>query len=337
MRRFKQTRRDFLKLMGIGGGTILLEGVHVPLSFAAEAYPAKRITWINPTKAGGGSDAIARLIVRYLQKYLTELKPDAKEFGGIVIKNDQTAGGLKAYHDMFYSKPDGYTIGDFNNAFMTESIFSPDLDFDYRKFTFLARSGNKTTILIARKDGFKSWDQMIKSDKTMKLGTTSYGRASHISCIFLKETAKVPARIINHPGGAELISALLRGDIDLAVTTNTTVKALIDSGEFRVLLVLGDTSEYPGVPALPQIGYPQLTGPLGQHRLIIGPPNLPQGVIDTLISGFKRVFNDKEYIAQAEKIDADTNPLYGKDVEKVVKELAKYYDEMTPMLKKYLK
>lgn len=336
MKRFVQTRRDFLKLMGISGGAILWEGTNIPLAFAKEDYPAKRITWINPTKAGGGSDAIARLLTRYLQKHLKELNPTAKGFGGIAIKNDQTAGGQKAYHDMFFAKPDGYTIGDFNNAFMTESIFSSNLDFDYKKFTFIARSANKTTLVLARKDGFKSWDQMMKAGKTLKLGTTSYGRSGHISCIFLKETAKVPARIINHPGAAETVSALLRGDVDLIVTTNTATKALIDSGDFRVLLVLGDTSEYPGVPALPQIGHPQLTGPLGQHRLIIGPPNLPKEVTETLIAGFKKVFADKEFLTQAEKMDFEPNPLYGKDVEKVVKDLMKYYEEMTPLLKKHL-
>ena len=111
---------------------------------------------------------------------------------------------------------------------------------------------------------------------------------------------------------------------------------MVDSGDFRILLVLNDTSDYPGVPSLLQIGHPELTGPLGQHRLIIGPPNLPKEVTDTLIAGLKRVFNDKEYLDQTEKIDCDTNPLYGKEAEKVVKDLSKYYDEMTPMLKKYL-
>ncbi len=338
MERFGKERRDFLKLIGMGGGTILLGGMQPSFSFAEEVYPAKRITWLNPTKAGGGSDAIARLLARYLQKHLTEAGTGAKGFSGVVIKNDQTAGGLKAYSAMFNAKPDGYMIGDFNNAFMTESIFSPKLDFDYKKFTFIARSGNKTTLLLTRKDGFKSWEHMLKAgkEKTVKLGTTSYGRSGHISCIFLKETAKVPARIINYPGAAETVSALVRGDVDLIVTTSTATKALVDSGEFRVLLVLDDTSEYPGVPSLPQIGYPELTGPLGQHRLIIGPPNLPKETTDALIVAFKKVFSDIEFLGHAKKIDCDVNPLYGKDAEKVVKELAKYYEDMTPMLKKHL-
>lgn len=86
MERFKQERRHFLKLVGISCGTALLGVIQLPISFAKEVYPSGRITWINPVKAGGGSDLVARSIARYLEQYLKELSKGTKG-GEIVIKN----------------------------------------------------------------------------------------------------------------------------------------------------------------------------------------------------------------------------------------------------------
>ncbi len=337
MRKVEQGRRDFLKVVGIGVGVILilLSGVHFSLALAAEIYPAQKITWINPTKAGGGSDLVARSIALYLGKYLKEMK--GAKGGEVIIRNVPEAGGNKAYNMIFYAKSDGYTIGDFNNAFVTENITSK-VEFDYNKFTYIARTGVSLHLLLARKDGVKNWEEMmtVGKQKEIKWATSNFGRSSHVSCIILKEAAKIPARIINFPGAAEAVNALLRGDVQILTTSESSAKALIEAGEFRVLTVFADKSQYKGVPSIAQLGYPELTGPLGQHRLLVGPPNISKEVVDILNAGLKKVLSDKEFLATADKLEFDPDPLYGVDAEKQAQKLFKYYDDMTPILKKYL-
>ena len=334
-----QLRRNLLRFFGGGVGAILLAvlftGIDSRVASAEDIYPAKRITWVNPTKAAGGSDLVARSISLYLGKYLKEVK--GAKGGDVVVKNVPEAGGRKAYSAIFNAKPDGYTIGDFNNAFVTESITSK-VEFDYNKYTFIARTGVNLHLLLARKDGIKSWDEMMAAGKKkeLKLGTSNFGRSSHVTCIFLKEATKMPVRIINFPGAAEAVAALLRGDVQLLVTSESSTKALIDDGEFRVLAVLAEKSNYPGVPSISDLGFPQLTGPLGQQRLLIGPPNLPTEITDTLISGLKKVFADKEFLAQARKIEFEPDPAYGAEATREAQKVFKYYDEMAPMLKRNL-
>ncbi|MFB3884860.1 MAG: tripartite tricarboxylate transporter substrate binding protein [Thermodesulfobacteriota bacterium] len=336
MERLKQRRRNVLKVVGMGVGIILLSGIYFSVTLAAEIYPARKITWINPTKAGGGSDLVARTVVLYLGKYLKEVK--GAKGGEVVLRNVPEARGNKAYNMIFHAKPDGYTIGDFNNAFVTENITSQKIEFDYNKFTYIARTGVNTHILLARKDGPKNWEEMMAAgkQKELKWGTANFGGSSHVSCILLKEAAKIPARIINFPGAAEAANALLRGDVNILTTSESTAKSLIDAGEFRVLTVFGEKSQYKGVPSISQLGFSELTGPLGQNRLVIGPPNLPKEVVDTLVAGLKKVLSDKEFLAQGEKVEFEPNPLYGADAEKQAQKLFKYYDDMTPILKKYL-
>jgi tripartite-type tricarboxylate transporter receptor subunit TctC len=335
-RTVKLGRREFLKILGMGSGVVLSGGVYAPAAFAEDVYPAKKITWINPTKAAGGSDLVARSISAYLGKYFKEVAKGSKG-GDVIVKNIPAAGGRQAYSTIFHAKPDGYTIGDFNNAFVTENITSK-VEFDYNKYTFIARTGVNLHLVLARKDGAKNWEEMMMLGKTkeFKLGTSNFGRSSHVCCILLKEVAKLPGKIVNFPGAAEAVNALLRGDVNILVTSESSTKALIDDGAFRVLAVLAEKSDYPGVPSISDLGYPQLTGPLGQQRLVIAPPQLPKEITSVIIAAFKKVFQDKEFLAQAQKLEFEPDPLYGADAERQAQAVFKYYDEMTPILKKYL-
>ena len=90
-------RRDFLRLIGIGGGAVFLSGVNLPQSLAKDVYPSGRVQWICYTKPGGGFDMIARNITPYLGKYLKEVSRGGKG-GEIVFRNIVGAGGKKAYN-----------------------------------------------------------------------------------------------------------------------------------------------------------------------------------------------------------------------------------------------
>ena len=335
---FGRDRRDLLKLLGVAGGAAVIGGVRIPLGFAEDVYPADKITWICYVKAGGGWDVIARSIVPYLGKYLKEVSKGAKG-GEVTVKNVPEAGGRRAYSNIYRAKPDGYTIGDFNAAFVTEEIISTDkLDFDYNQFTYLVRSGVSTRIILTHKNGPKSWDEMMKAgkEKELKWAASNFGRGHHVACILVKDTAKVPARLINFPGAAENINALIRKDVDLAIASEEGVRGIISAGEARVLAVLSDTSQYPGAPSIAQLGFPELADPMKLHRFVIGPPKLPKRIVDVLADAFKRVLSDKEFIAHAAKIEFDIDPVYGDDAERVAKKFFKYYEEKTPILKKYL-
>lgn len=336
MESFKQERRNFLKLLGISGGAALLGGIQLPISYAKEIYPSGRITWINPVSAAGGSDLIARSIAQYLGKYLKEGVKDGKG-GDVMVKNVTGAGGRKAYNMIFNAKPDGYTIGDFNNSFVTENI-SSKVEFDYNKYTYIARTGVSLHLVVTSKNGFKTWDEMIQAgkNKELKWGVTNFGRTGHVTSILLKEATNIPARFINFPGGPECLGALLRGDVQVATGSESAAKALLEAGELRVLTVLTEKSHYAGVPSIAELGYPEMTGPLGQHRLLVGPPNVPTDIVNTLVTCLKKVFSDKDFLAVADKLEFDPDPLYGVDAERKAHELFKFYDEKIPILKKYL-
>ncbi len=333
---FEKGRRDFLRLLGIGGGVALFSGLSLPQAMAKDVYPAEKIQWIVYTKPGGGFDLIARNISPYLGKYLREVAKGAKG-GDAVIRNITEAGGQRAYTTIYKAKPDGYTLGDLNTGSYCETMFSKS-EVDYRKFTFIVRNGVSSRIVVTNKNGFKSWEEMMKAgkEKEVKWACGNFGAGAHISAILAKEFMKVPARLINFPGTAENANAILRGDVQMGLATEESAKALIDAGELRVLTVFADKSSFPGVPSLAQLGYPDLAEAALLHRMIIGPPNMPREIANTLATAFKKVLSDSKFLAQAKKISFEPDPLYGADAERLVKKIFKYYDDNAGVLKKYL-
>jgi len=335
-REFWQERRDFLKVFGVCGGAVLLSGGRLPVAWAAGPYPDEKVAWICPLKTGGGYDLTARMIAPHLGKYLKESNKGARG-GEVAVKNVPEGGGRRAYTTLQNAKPDGYTIGDFNPGFIAESMATKS-DIDYTKFTYLVRLGVSIRIIVGPKNGFKSWDEMMKGGKAKEIrwAAASYGQGGHVTSILLKEAAKVPARLVNFPSGSENVNALLRGDVQIGTVSEEAAKAMVEAGELIVLAVLAEASDYPGVPSLTQLGYPELVDPCKIQRLVVGPPAIPGPIRDAIHGAFKKVFLDKEYLAMAQKLDFTPEPLYGADAERVAKGIAKYYEEKGAILKKYL-
>ena len=333
---FEQGRRDFLRTLGIGGGALLSGGVNLPLLFAKDIYPANKVEWICYTKPGGGFDMIARNITPFLGKYLKEVSKGAGG-GEIVFRNIVAAGGIRAYSTIYHAQPDGYTIGDFNIGSYCESMFSKS-DIDYYKYSYLLRTGISFRVIATNKNGFKSWAEMVKAakGKELKLAVGSYGAGNHILAILFNQAANMSLRPLAFPGTAESLNAVLRGDVEMCLVPTEAIKPLLEAGELRVLAVFSDRSDYPGVPSLAQLGYPELAEAAKLHRFIFGPPNIPGNVKDILIAAFKKVFNDREFLKRAKLIGFDPDPLYGAEAEGLVKKIFSYYDKNASVIKKGL-
>ncbi|MBI4633418.1 MAG: tripartite tricarboxylate transporter substrate binding protein [Deltaproteobacteria bacterium] len=332
-------RRTFLKLATMAAaGNLALKDLALPGKvWAKELYPARKISWIVPVKPGGGVDTLARFLSLHLRPAFKELVPAAKG-GNIIIKNVPEASGRRAYSTIFRAEPDGYTIGDFNLGFITENITAKP-EFDVTKFTFLLRTGVSIRVIATRKDGFKNWKELMAAAKVkeLKWAAGNYGRGAHIDSILAKEAMGIPAKLINFAGTAESASAIIRGDVQVGLFSMDSIQGLLKAGEFRLLLIFDDKSEFPGVPTSTELGYPDLAENIRYQRFIIGPPGVSKDVAGIIAAAFRKALTKPEVREWADRMEFPILPLYGNEADKVARKVMNFYVQMTPTLMKYLK
>ncbi|OGP60582.1 MAG: hypothetical protein A2162_05345 [Deltaproteobacteria bacterium RBG_13_52_11b] len=333
------SRRDFLKASGLSAGALALGSLsNIPFSLAKDVYPAEKITFILPHSAGGGFDLIARGISPYITKYLREGSPGTKG-GDIQIRNESAAAGLKAYTMLFNARTDGYIIGSLDSGAITDNIVAKP-QFDYAKLTFLLLAVSSIKMIVASKDGFRSWNEVAEATKKgpVKLGVGQFGRGNHVAAIIMIEGVKTTGfKIINYPGTAECMAGLIRGDIQVAMVSEESVKGLIAAKEIKVLLTGGESSDYPGSVSTKDLGYPELGEEVSTHRFIVGPPGLAAEPKNMLLTAVKKATTDPGFMAWAKKADIPLRNIYGADAEKMFLSFAKFYGELGPTFKKYLK
>ncbi len=89
--------------------SLVLFAANAP-SYGASLYEGKTITIVVGYKPGGGYDRYARVIAKHLPKYI----PGSP---GAIVQNMPGASSVIAANHLFsVAKPDGLTIGTFNNA-----------------------------------------------------------------------------------------------------------------------------------------------------------------------------------------------------------------------------
>ena len=332
------TRREFVKFSSLSMGTLTFGSlINSPVVFAKGRYPTDKITFIVPYGAGGGYDILCRTISLYLPKYLREIASVSKG-GDIIIRNEPAAAGRKGRSMIQRAKPNGYTLGIMDTSTMTDNIIGEG-DIDLSKFTFLQLIVSTTKVIVGSAKGFGSWNDVINEMKIapVKMAVADFGRANHVSAIIMNDTMGTNFKLVNFPGTAQSVSALLRGDVQTVILSEETVKGLIDAKEVKVLLALTEVSKYPGAVTGKDLGFPELVEQMSSHRFIIAPPALEKGPKNILLAGLKKVSADREFIMWAKRNNVNLRDnIYGADAEKMFQKYKKFYEDIAPMLKKYL-
>jgi tripartite-type tricarboxylate transporter receptor subunit TctC len=257
------------------------------LSAVAEAqtYPEKPITFINPFGAGGGSDAVARILQDDMRRELGQ---------PIIIDNRPGANGAIGSAAAARAAPDGYTL--LLTATSTFSInpnLVRDLHYDQlRDFVPVAYIVRAPWMLVVNQNsGFKSVADVVKAAKESpgKL-TVGYWQSNVMitSDVFAKaagiELLKVPYKSV-----VEAVTDLLGQRIDMLFVDIQAVRAHIDTGKLRYLAATtaNRVSIVADVPTLVESGYPSVV--TDASVLLFAPAKTPRPIIERLNSAMVKV------------------------------------------------
>jgi tripartite-type tricarboxylate transporter receptor subunit TctC len=300
----------------------------LPASAQAQNFPTKPVTMIVPWPAGGSTDLAMRALAEAAQKHLGQ---------PVVVENRAGASGTLGPAQMAATaRPDGYTIAQipitvFRLPFITKVTFDPGKDFTY----VVNLTGYTFGIVVKSTSPWKTFQEFIADAKAnpgkIKYGTPGAGTSLHIG---MEQIAKQAGGIkwthVPFRGAAETNAALLGGHVD-AVADSTGWGALVNSGDFRLLVTwgAGRTKNWPQVPNLKEAGINLIANsPYG----LAGPKGMDPKVVKVLHDAFKKALDEPVYRAALEKFDQELFYLntedYNKHAREQIEEAKRLVDEL---------
>jgi tripartite-type tricarboxylate transporter receptor subunit TctC len=237
-----------------------IAGCFTAVALAANAgvaaeYPTKPIRFVVPAAAGSAADRYARLIAHRLSEALKQ---------PVVADNRPGAAGNIGADIVAKSPPDGYTLLLGHSAiFGTNPHVYRQVPFDARK-AFVAVAPivkGYMYLFVPASSPARNVQEFIalarKKPGSFNYGTSGIGTMTHLAMESLKHEAGSDLVHFPYNGGpAEVVQALIAGDLDAAFEFYTPVMAQVRGGRLKALGItsLSRNSSVPDIPTFAEQG-----------------------------------------------------------------------------------
>jgi len=262
----------------------------------AQDYPNRAVTLVVPYPAGGGLDALARMLGQKLAERLG--KP-------VVIENRTGAGTVIGAASVAKAAPDGYTIMlGTSTPFAITATLNKSLPYDPAKdFAPIALVSNAPFLLLVHpSQPVHSVADLIALAKA-KPGQLSYGSAGpgspqNLSFELLKTLTGINIVHVPYRGDGPALTDLVAGHIPTMFGEPTPILPLLKDGKVRALGV-SSASRLPIAPDVPTIAEAGVPGfDLTSWQMIVAPAGTPQEIVDKLHVEMKKVLELPEVKAE---------------------------------------
>jgi tripartite-type tricarboxylate transporter receptor subunit TctC len=215
---------------------------------AASAYPQQKpIRLVVGFTPGGAADTSARMISRRMSEFVGT---------NFVIENRPGAGGNVAAEIVARGTPDGHTLfwGSVGPLSVSAAL-GVKLPYDvFKDFTPVGLAVTSCNILAARQQ-FKGESlgdvlaQVRARPGQLNYATQGLGSTGYLAGELLRSMSGVELTQVPYKGGAEVVTSLLSGEVELAFVSVTALKGA-GLGRLKPLAVTCSKRD-PGVPNVP--------------------------------------------------------------------------------------
>jgi tripartite-type tricarboxylate transporter receptor subunit TctC len=222
----------------------------------AQSYPARAVTLIVPSAAGGGTDTIARLIGDKL----------AKQLGQSFVVENRTGGGmLVGTAAAAKAAPDGYTllVGLTGNMSVNPSLFA-NLPYDpLADFTPVAMLANYPFLVVVNNDlpakSIKELIALLKSQPgKIDYASAGNGTGQHLAPELFKMMTGTEMGHVPYRGAQPAYQDVISGRVPVFFDNMSTAMSLAKGGKVRALAVTSKTRSalMPELPTVDEAGVP---------------------------------------------------------------------------------
>ena len=316
-------------------------------------YKGKQARIIVGASAGGFYDRWARLLARFIPKYLPG-NPS------MIVQTMPGAGSLVATNYVSgVVKPDGLTLLMPNsNTYLEQLSGHKEVRFDLRKFSIIGSQEKNFMLLYMRADSpYKTIGDIVNAKEPPKCGSTGVSSAGYVldRVLELALGAKIQT-VMGYPGGNEIDLAVEKGEIQCRGNTINPHygREPFDSWHkkgFDRHLVQTAKKRDPLVPEAPTIyelmdQYKTnetnrrvahvLLGGAEFGRFMLVTPGTPPDRVKMLRAAYVQSLKDPELIAEAKRSRMDMDPSTGEELQTLLNEIMSQPREVVERVKKIL-
>jgi len=257
---------------------LLATTLAAPLPSLGQTYPDHLIKIVVPTSAGGGNDAMARIVGSKLGERLKQ---------PVIIENKAGASGVIAAREVIRAKPDGYTLFFVNNGNLavTPSVVK-DANYDgVKDFTPIALVSSAAMVAVVPAsmpaNDIKGFIDYAKANP-VAYASAGVGSFGQLATELFANRAGIKMTHVPYKGQAPTTTAAVAGEVQLLITTPSGAMNEFISQKRLKLLAVTSPEPSPLAPGTPTIGS-VLPGYAAESWFaIIGPAGMPADVVAKL-------------------------------------------------------
>ncbi len=291
---------------------------------AGEAYPKKPITAIVAFPAGGGTDIVARSILKTAEKYTGQ---------GFVVDNKPGAGGAIGFTALAGATKDGYTIGMINapTVLLSPIQLGNKVKYKLDDFVPIANFVSDPGVFVVPADSsFKTLKDVIEFAKAnpnqLKLGYGGPGTSEALAIRTLEQTQGIKIKKVPFEGTGPQLTALMGKNIDIMISNASEVYPQHEAKQIRVISVGSEKriAMYPDASTYKENGFDYVQVAM---RGIAAPSGMDPNQIKVLADAMKKAYDDPEFQKNAKALNLPLAYLGPEDFKKELQKQDAFFRE----------
>lgn len=296
-------------------------------------YKGKTIDLVVGASPGGGYDIYGRAVARFWGKHI----PGNPTFA---VRNMPGASGMAMLrHTSRVAARDGLVVGTSFPLAILKPLMDKRDDYLPTAFSFIGSANQETRVCLAMKNQpVKTMDDALT--KEMVMGGNAPGGAPHDTPLMLNNLLGTKFKLVaGYPGTQEIALAVERGEVGGICGFGWTSlmsqqPRWVTENKINIFVQIA-MEPY---PALEKMGVPMIwkwvkTAEQRQvleflmaeqvyGRPFLGPPNIPADRLAALREGFMATMKDPAFLAEAQKVGIEVDPVSGEKFEELIKRVA---------------
>jgi tripartite-type tricarboxylate transporter receptor subunit TctC len=270
---------------------------------AAEDFPRRPVRIFVPYGAGGAGDMTIRLLANKLSQNLKQ---------AFVIENRPGAGGIAAMRAVLSAPADGYTLGEMGNGQASStSLFQLPYDVltDFAQISVAASFA--ILLAVPPTSPYKTVKDVVeaarKTPGKLNLGAINPGSTQNLSAVLFQQVSGAQFAVVTYRTTPDLVTALLRGDIDLGFDYFAGFESTIAADKLHIIATSGDTRDpvLGDVPTAAESGLPGYV--VSSWNGVGAPAGVPAPIIAMLSTEIRRALANPELQERMLKLGLDAH------------------------------